>query len=135
MSKIQKKTVVKRAAPGMGLGLFATEPIRKGEFVIEYIGEVITSAEADKRLTRYLFEIDDKHTVDGATRKNTARYMNHFCKPNVEAEIEKKKINFYALRAIKPDEELGYDYGKEYIDEFIKPYGCQCSAHQKKKKK
>ena len=112
----------------MGLGLFAARAIQKDEHIIEYIGELISAAEADTRLTRYLFEIDEHVTVDGATRENTARYMNHFCEPNVEAEIDRGQIHFYALRDIEPGEELGYDYGKEYVDEFIKPYGCKCPA-------
>lgn len=132
MANIQKKVTVKRAAPGMGLGLYAAEPIRKGEFIIEYTGELISSEEADKRLTKYLFEIDDDYTIDGATRSNIARYMNHFCKPNVEAEIEAGEINFYARRDIEVGEELGYDYGKEYFDEFIKSHGCKCPKHTKK---
>lgn len=132
MIDTQSTYSVKRSAPGMGLGLFAKRPIKKGEFIIEYIGELITAAEADKRLTRYLFELDDKHTIDGATRKNVARYMNHFCKPNVEAEVEGGQIKFFALRNISEGEEFGYDYGKEYTDEFIKPYGCKCPTHRTK---
>jgi len=125
---IQKKVEVKRAAPGMGLGLFAAEGITKGEFIIEYIGEVISAKVANIRKTKYLFEINEHYTIDGATRENIARYMNHMCRPNVEAEIEAGQIHFYALRDIKVGEELGYDYGKEYTDEFIKPNGCKCSA-------
>lgn len=133
MGNAQKKFKVKRSAPGMGLGLFAVESIKKGDFVIEYTGELISNEEADRRQhTRYLFEIDDENTIDGADRSNMARYMNHFCKPNVEAEIEAGQINFYALRNIEAGEELGYDYGKEYIDEFVKPKGCKCPAHKKK---
>ena len=128
MSDTQHTYTVKRSAPGMGLGLFATVPIKKGDFIIEYIGERITAKEADTRLTRYLFEIDDTHTIDGATRKNTARYINHFCKPNAEVEIEDGSINIYAIKNIKAGEEIGYDYGTEYVDEFIKPYGCKCPS-------
>ena len=128
MKDTQRKFKVKRSAPGMGLGLFATEKIEEGEFIVEYIGEIITAEEANKRLTRYLFEIDDDYTIDGATRENVARYMNHLCDPNVEAEIESGQIKFYALRDIEPGEELGYDYGEEYFDEFIKPYGCGCPS-------
>ncbi len=115
----------------MGLGLFATAPIQKGEFIIEYTGELISASEADKRLTKYLFEINKWYTIDGSTRENIARYMNHFCKPNAEVEIEAGQLNFYATRNIKAGEELGYDYGKEYVDEFIKPLGCKCAAHEK----
>ncbi|QSH39456.1 SET domain-containing protein [Candidatus Kaiserbacteria bacterium] len=127
MSKEQKSFKVKRAAAGMGLGLFASRPIKKGEFIVEYKGELISAAEAETRLTRYLFEIDDNYTIDGAARDNIARYMNHLCDPNVEAEIEAGEIKFYALKDIEEGDELGYDYGEEYVDEFIKPYGCKCS--------
>lgn len=128
MSKEQKAYKVKRATLGMGLGLFAARPIKKGEFIVEYIGELIHADEAERRLTRYLFEIDDTYTVDGASRSNVARYMNHFCNPNVEAEIEAGEIKFYALKDIQEGDELGYDYGTEYVNEFIKPYGCKCPS-------
>ncbi len=110
----------------MGLGLFAMRTIKKGEFIVEYQGELISAVEAETRSTRYLFEIDDDYTIDGSTRDNIARYMNHLCEPNVEAEIEAGEIRFYALRDIQAGEELGYDYGKEYVDAFIKPHGCKC---------
>jgi hypothetical protein len=135
MRNIQKKVKVKRAVPGMGLGLFAAEPIKKNEFIIEYTGERISNDEADRRQhTKYLFEIDTKHTIDGSTRSNVARYMNHFCKPNVEAETDTGRIYFHAVRNIQEGEELGYDYGKEYVDEFIRPRGCKCPAHHRRKK-
>jgi len=133
MHKGQRKYTVKRSAAG--LGLYATEPIKQGEFIIEYIGERITAQEAAQRKTRYLFEIDERHTIDGATRKNIARYVNHFCNPNVEAEIEDGEIHLSALRDIKAGEELGFDYGEEYFNEFIKPYGCKCPSCRKKKEK
>ena len=126
MQNTQNKYLVRRAPLGMGLGLFASQNIKKGDYIIEYTGERITSAEAENRLTKYLFEIDDDYTIDGAARTNTARYINHLCRPNVEAEIENGQIKFYALRDIKEGEELGYDYGKEYVDEFIAPFGCKC---------
>ncbi len=134
MKKPQKTFKVKRSTSGMGLGLFAAEPIAKGDFIMEYIGELITNAEADKRNTKYLFELDKKHVIDGAARENVARYINHFCKPNVEAEIVRGQIKFFALRNIKAGEELGYDYGEEYFDEFIAPKGCKCPACRLKQK-
>ena len=132
MADTPKKYKVRRSAPGMGLGLFATAMISQGEFITVYRGELISAQEANRRSTRYLFEIDDNYTIDGAERSNVARYMNHFCEPNVEAEIEAGEIHFYALRDIELGEELGYDYGKEYFDEFIRPHGCQCPVHRGK---
>ncbi|PCI29386.1 SET domain-containing protein-lysine N-methyltransferase [Candidatus Kaiserbacteria bacterium] len=107
-----------------GEGLFTQTPIKKGEFLIEYVGELITSKEADSRKTKYLFELNDDYTIDGEEETNLARYINHFCEPNSEVEIENGRINFYATRDIKAGEELGIDYGKEYTDEFIKE--CKC---------
>ena len=118
--------VVRRARAGAGLGLFAKADISKGTFVIEYTGEKITNAEADRRGGRYLFNINSKWTIDGKGHHNTARYINHSCRPNCESRISGGKIKIYSIKDIKAGEELSYDYGKEYFDEFLKPHGCRC---------
>jgi len=123
-----RKYVVKRARHGMGLGLFVTVPLQKGSYIISYSGELISTQEADRRKTKYLFEIDERYTIDGSARENKARYMNHFCNPNIEAVIEAGEIRFYALHDIQEGEELGYDYGEEYFNEFIKPIRCKCPS-------
>ncbi len=123
----QKAKKVRVGKSFAGLGLFADEDISKGEYVISYTGEVISNEIADKLKTKYLFEIDDRYTIDGSDRTNTARYINHFCNPNLEAEIEAGEIKFFAIKDIKQGEELGFDYGDEYFNEFIKPIGCKCS--------
>ena len=112
----------------VGLGLFALEDIKKDHFIIEYTGEKITTDEADLRGGKYLFTLNKKSVVDGKSRKNIARYINHSCRPNCEVEIDERKwtINVYAKRNIKAGEELNYDYGKEYWGDHIKPYGCKC---------
>lgn len=112
----------------MGHGLFAVVPIRKGDFILEYTGKRIPTALADTMKSRYLFEIDEDWTIDGASRSNTARYINHSCEPNTEAEIEDGRILIHAVRDIKEGEELTIDYDTEYFDEFIRPTGCKCSA-------
>ena len=119
---------VKVRRSSAGLGLYADEPIRKGRFVIEYVGRVLTSDEADRRGGKYLFEVSSRTTLDGTPRWNTARYINHSCKPNCEAIIDRGRVRIYAKRAIGTGEELAYDYGKEYVDEFIKPHGCKCAS-------
>lgn len=113
-----------------GLGLFAGQVIKKGTRVIEYIGEKITAAEANKRGGKYLFEINSKWTIDGTDRKNTARYINHACgsAANCEAELDRGRIFILAKKNIQPGEELTYDYGEEYFDEHIKPHGCRCAG-------
>lgn len=120
------KVLVKRSSAG--LGLYAGEPIKRGQFVIEYVGNIITNDEADRKGGRYLFEIDDKKTIDGTPRWNTARYINHRCTlANCEPIDDGGRIMITAKRAIKPGEELTYDYGKEYFNDIIKPEGCRCA--------
>lgn len=109
-----------------GFGLFAKVPIKKGECIIEYFGEVITAAEANRRGGRYLFETSANRHIDGTTRDNVARYINHSCRPNCEPDTAKGRVYISAIKNIKPGEELCYDYGKEYWNEYIKPKGCRC---------
>lgn len=124
------KLDVKKSAAG--LGLFAGEAIKKGAKIIEYIGDKITADEANKRGGMYLFEINSRWTIDGKSRKNTARYINHACgsAANCEAEIRAGRIWILAKKDIPAGAELAYDYGKEMFDEFIKPHGCSCGAEK-----
>jgi len=126
--KADERFVVRRST-GRGLGLYAKVPFKKGDFVVEYVGERIPNEVADTLLTRYLFEVNDKWTVDGATRGNIARYINHSCDPNCEVEIsEDDRIMISAIKKIEPGDELTYDYGEEYFDEFLRPDGCRCGS-------
>lgn len=117
-----------------GLGLFATRPIKKGERIIEYFGREISKAEEYASRSKYLFEVNSKKTIDGTTRENFARYINHSCKPNCEPNIVKGRVWIDAIKNIKVDEELTYDYGEEYFDVHIKPFGCRCAKHSAKAK-
>ncbi len=112
-----------------GLGLFATEVIEKGAFIIEYVGPRISSEEVMRRRnTRYLFEINSRWTVDGSPRWNTARYINHSCRPNAKAVVSRGRIRIKAVKRIRPGDEITYNYGKGYFDKFIKPMGCKCPS-------
>jgi len=132
-SHIKRKLAVRRSSAG--LGLFAEEPIERGGFVIEYRGNVISSGQADERGGKYLFDINDKKTIDGSPRWNTARYANHSCRPNCEAKVIRGKVLLFAKRKIKAGEELVYDYEKEYFNAYIKPHGCRCGKCASKKSK
>lgn len=118
-----------------GLGLFAEEAIPKGACIIEYVGRVISKEEEYESKSKYLFEIHSRLTIDGKPRQNKAGYINHSCRPNAEPEIRKHRVFIMARRAIRSGEEITYDYGKEYIDEHIKPFGCRCEKCQEKKGK
>ena len=124
---------VKDARSGKGRGLFADANIGKGTFIAEYTGTKVSSKAADEMQSRYLFEIDDEWTIDAEHGGSVARYINHSCEPNTEAEIEEGDdseyhINIYAVKDIPAGEEITIDYGEEYYDEFIRPYGCKCGA-------
>jgi uncharacterized protein len=111
--------VVKRSPSG--LGLFATAAHQKGECIIEYIGERISTEEADRRGGKYLFILNKNWVIDGKPRYNTARYMNHSCKPNCKAEVNdaETRIFVYAKRGIRIGEELTFNYGKAYFTDLI----------------
>jgi hypothetical protein len=124
--KTKKYLVVKKSKSG--LGLFTEKPIKRGDFIIEYTGEKISHEEADRRNGKYLFTLDKKTVVDGKGRENTARYINHSCRPNAYAEIDedKRKIFIYAKRAIKEGEEVSCNYGKGYWEDHIGTKNCTC---------
>ncbi|QSQ16831.1 SET domain-containing protein [Myxococcus landrumensis] len=123
-----------------GTGAFATRRILKGERIIEYIGERITQAEADRRYDdeamerhhTFLFNLDSKTVLDAGTLHNESRYINHSCEPNCEALIDKKRIYVFALRTLEAGEELVYDYAYERTEdmgpESVDLYMCRCGA-------
>jgi len=116
-----------------GLGLFATKLIRRGTFIVRYTGRMLPNRIADDLDTKYLFEINNRWTLDGSSRSNVARYINHSCKPNAETDVKKKKVLITAIRTIHPGDEITYNYGRNYFNAFIKDKGCRCAAcHQKR---
>lgn len=127
------KLIVRKSPTGHGL--YAGEAIPKNRFLIEYWGTIITNDHANRVGGRYLFNLDNGTTIQGSRRENTARYINHSCKPNCEARDVGNRIFIFSKRKIKEGEELTYDYGKEYVDWFIKRYGCKCGPCIKKKEK
>jgi uncharacterized protein len=112
-----------------GLGLFATEPIKKRTFIVEYKGRRLTTEQADKleaRGNRYLYEINSRWTIDGTSRKNLGRYANHSCRPNAESHQMNGKVVLRAIKTIKPGDEITYHYGRDYLLNVITRRGCKC---------
>jgi len=116
-----------------GLGLFARVPIKKGQFIVRYSGRKITTEVADQLDTRYLFEVNSRWTIDGSSRRNRGRYINHSCRPNAEVYFVKHVIKIRAIKNIKPGDEITYHYGRDYFDSFIRAAGCKCRACRKKR--
>ncbi len=124
-----------------GRGAFATRQIGRGERIVEYKGERISSREADRRYPApslgehhhtFLFELDSGDVVDAAVRGNSARFINHSCRPNCETVIEEDHVFIEAIRPIRRGEELVYDYNY-ILDEPHSPankklYPCACGA-------
>lgn len=120
-SQIQLK--VKRSRTG--LGLFAGSIIPKGKTVIEYRGKRVPATE-DNVENRYIFSVNSRYDIDGSPRWNTARYINHSCRPNCDAVNRRGKIFIVSRRGIKEGEELTYHYGKDYFQGYIAAAGCRC---------
>jgi SET domain-containing protein len=115
-----------------GLGLFALKPIKRGAFIAYYSGRLISNKRADELWTKYLFEVNNRWTIDGSSRSNIARYINHSCKPNAETDVKKHKVIITAFRTIHPGDEITYNYGRDYFNAFIKPHGCRCMECKQK---
>jgi len=122
------------------LGVYASKDIAKGTKIIEYVGNKLTKAQADKRADEileasqkdnskgmvYIFELNKKYDIDGEVPYNTAKYINHSCNPNCEVEIIKGKIWVIALKDIKKGEELSYNYGYDFED--YQDHTCKCGS-------
>jgi uncharacterized protein len=123
-------------------GVFAGTDIPAGTRVIEYIGEKVTKAESDRRadipLKRnkkngeygavYIFKLNKRHDIDGNVPYNTARFINHSCDPNCEAEISRGRVWIIALRGITKGEELTYNYN--YDIEDYEDHKCGCGSNR-----
>ena len=124
----KNKHRVRAGKSSAGLGLFAKDTFKKGERIVEYVGKRLTNKEVEAiRSNKYLLEINSKVTIDGSPRINIARYANHSCKPNAEADIIRRRMFLLAKKTILPGDEITWDYGKEYFNEYIKKGNCRCA--------
>ncbi|MDQ6684267.1 MAG: SET domain-containing protein-lysine N-methyltransferase [Pseudomonadota bacterium] len=129
-----------RASGVHGKGVFARRPIKSGDRIVEYTGDVITWKQAQKRAPHnpdepnhtFFFHIDDKRVIDGGSHGNAARWINHACDPNCEADDVDGRVFVKALRDIAPGEELNYDYGLilegRHTAKVKKEFECRCGA-------
>lgn len=141
-----RKIVARRSAIH-GNGVFALQPIAKGERIIEYKGALRTHEEVDAGDTggiesghTFLFTLNDEYVIDANHGGNIARWINHSCAPNCEAVLEedeggdrrKDRVFIEAKRAIRPGEELTYDYGitldVPHTPQLKKIWACRCGA-------
>jgi SET domain-containing protein len=124
-----------------GSGVFAARGIPAGTRLIEYIGEHITSAEADRRhpvnpddpFHTFFFAIAGGTVIDGGIGGNDARWINHSCEPNCETEeTDDGRVFVVSLQPIARGEELNYDYGLVIDERLTKKlrdsYMCRCGT-------
>ncbi|HMS26624.1 MAG TPA: SET domain-containing protein-lysine N-methyltransferase [Burkholderiaceae bacterium] len=134
------KRIAVRTSGVHGKGVFAETNIAEGETLIEYKGEVIDWPEALRRHPHdpsdpnhtFYFSIDDKHVIDGKVNGNSARWINHSCEPNCEADEHNGRVFIKAIRNINAGEELHYDYGlvidERYTPKLKAQYPCWCGS-------
>ena len=112
-----------------GHGVFAAEPIPPRFKIGEIRGESISVAEARVRATRHerimIVELSERRAIDFSKSADPMRFTNHSCRPNARLSIRDGRVEFYALRAIVPGEELTVDYGETHHDGKL---ACRCGA-------
>ena len=124
--KVKKSNIDKK-------GLYASKNIKSGTKIIEYIGKLISKKETetnpkfDNEKDIYLFNLNAKYDLDGDYDWNTARLINHSCNPNCEVDGKGLKLWITAIKDIKKDKELSYDYGFEYDGDY-KQFPCKCGS-------
>ena len=112
-----------------GTGGFARRDIPRGTRIIEYVGQKITKAESLARCeqsNQYIFSLNDREDIDGSVEWNPARFINHSCTPNCDAEQEADRIWIVASRDIRAGEEVSFNYGFDLED--YKNYPCRCGS-------
>jgi SET domain-containing protein len=146
-SAARPRRIVARRSPIHGNGVFAVSAIAKGEEIIQYKGKLLTHAQADALYGdggetghTFLFTLNEQYIVDANQQGNSARWINHSCAPNCRALVEesasgdprKDRVVIEAIRALKPGEELTYNYGivldVPYTARLKKLWKCLCGS-------
>jgi hypothetical protein len=123
-----------------GLGIKADEPIKRGSFITEYVGEVISVREFEKRhrtkfgkgkTSFYSMLLTPSVIIDASQKGNFGRFFNHSCSPNCFCELwdvnGERRVGIFAKRDIEVGEELTYDYNFECFDEGV-VQECYCGS-------
>ena len=129
-----------RHSPIHGYGVFALRRIRKGTTVIEYLGERVSHAEADRRYQgkmaddnhTFLFTVDARTVIDAGVGGNLSRFINHSCDPNCEVILDDGRPFVVSIRTMQAGDELAYDYNltcsADDSPEIEEVFGCRCGT-------
>ena len=138
--KIRKSRIVIKTSAIHGKGVFVAKKINKGAAIVEYKGERISWKKAESRHPHdpnqpnhtFYFSLEDGRVIDAKKGGNAARWINHSCKPNCEAEEIGEQVFIKAIKKIKAGEELTYDYGLTIDEPYTKAlkaeFPCWCGA-------
>ncbi|MDT7044142.1 SET domain-containing protein [Candidatus Nitronereus thalassa] len=114
-----------------GKGLFAKAKLQGRRKIGEFAGELISIREARRRAKHLkhiaIVELNNGKAIDGSRHGNGFRHMNHSCSPNTFIRIFRNLAEFYALRDIKPGEELTCDYGESHHNGTRR---CTCGSQK-----
>jgi SET domain-containing protein len=146
---LMARKITTRKSAIHGNGMFAVAPIAKGDRLIEYKGKLRTHAQVDNAYGgedetghTFLFTLNDKYVIDANIDGNSARWINHSCSPNCESvtvedpkgDKKKDRVFIEARRAIKPGEELTYNYGivldEPHTAALKKLWTCRCGSRK-----
>jgi uncharacterized protein len=112
-----------------GLGVFAAQAIAAARKIGEIRGESISVEAARIRATRseriMIVELSPKRAIDFSKSADAMRYTNHSCRPNARLDLRQGRVEFYALRAIAPGEEITVHYGETHHQGRL---ACRCGA-------
>ncbi|XP_022225156.2 probable histone-lysine N-methyltransferase Mes-4 [Drosophila obscura] len=125
-----------------GFGLVCREPIAEGDFVIEYVGEVINQEEFQRRMLEkqtdrhenfYFLGVEKDFIIDAGPKGNLARFMNHSCEPNCTTQKWtvncNHRVGLFAIKDIPAETELTFNY---LWDDLLndKKKACHCGSER-----
>jgi uncharacterized protein len=134
-TRTQRSAIVEvRHSSVHGRGVYATQHIPKGTRITEYTGKRMSWADVpnDDDPHTFIFGLDNGQVINAAIEGNEARWINHSCDPNCEAVGENGGIFIYALKTIRPGDELFYDYALQLAEPITRKlereHQCHCGA-------
>ncbi len=138
LTSARARRIVVRQSSIHGKGVFAKRSIPAGARLIEYKGERIRDEDSEYLYTEsthtFLFMLDNDEVIDGSRNGNTARWINHSCDPNCEANEEDGRLFINTVRAVEPGEEITIDYNLylevRHTAALKREYACACGARQ-----
>jgi SET domain-containing protein len=134
------RRIVVRNSPVHGRGVFALADIQAGTLILEYKGQLVSWRAAQRAYARssaedghtFFFGLDDGRVIDGAQGGNSARWLNHSCAPNCEAEGDGERVFIRAIRPVAKGTELFIDYQLQVEGRRTatvrRSYACSCHA-------